>query len=89
MPMEAMIRRMTARPAEILGWTGRGTLRVGAPADVVVLDPQRVGDRADWNDPTAPAEGIGWVAIAGQWVVQDGRYVGGLAGRVLRAGREE
>jgi dihydroorotase len=35
-----LIRAMSTRPAELLGVSG-GTLKVGAPADVTVIDPQR------------------------------------------------
>ncbi len=36
--MPALIRAMSTRPAELLGLPG-GTLRPGAPADVIVIDP--------------------------------------------------
>jgi N-acyl-D-amino-acid deacylase len=80
-----MVHKLTAVPASIVGLRDRGSLRVGAPADVVVFDPDAVRDRADWDRPRAFASGIPWVAIGGTWVVDRGRYVGGPAGRVLRA----
>ena len=85
MPLEEMIRRTTSYPASIVGLEDRGTLRVGAFADVVVFDPDQVHDRAGWEHPREVASGIPWVAIGGNWVVDQGLYVGGLAGRVLRA----
>ena len=88
MPLEEMVRRTTSYPASIVGLEDRGTLRVGAFADVVVFDPDQVHDRAGWEHPREVASGIPWVAIGGSWVVDEGLYVGGLAGRVLRARME-
>jgi N-acyl-D-amino-acid deacylase len=84
--LEAIVRRMTGYPATLLGLHDRGTIRPGAVADLVVFDPQRVTDRADWQDPRRASEGMRWVLIGGSVVVEDGRYVGGLPGSVLRAG---
>ena len=87
-PIEARIRRMTGYPAEIAGLALRGRLRAGAPADLVLFDPERVTDRATWESPRLFAEGIVLVAINGQIVVDDGAYLGGLPGTVLRRGAE-
>jgi N-acyl-D-aspartate/D-glutamate deacylase len=86
MPLEDLVRRMTGYPASIVGLDGRGVLREGAPADIVLFDTETVADRATWSEPREPARGIRSVWINGRGVVRDGRYVGGSAGRVLRAG---
>jgi N-acyl-D-aspartate/D-glutamate deacylase len=84
--LEEAIRRMTYRPATLVGLRDRGVIREGAWADLVVLDPDRVADRATWEEPRRPAEGVRWVVINGRVVVDDGRPVdGAVAGRVLRA----
>ncbi len=85
LPLPRIVERMTSRPAAIAGLAGRGVLREGAPADLVVLDPQRVADRATWDEPRRHAEGVPWVLINGHPVVEDGIYRGGLHGAVLRA----
>ncbi len=85
MPLEAMVHRMTGRPAQLLGLTDRGVLREGAFADLVIFDPHRVTDRATWTEPRQRAEGIHWVFVNGQSVVEDGQDRPGVAGRVLRA----
>ncbi|MBV8918523.1 dihydroorotase, partial [Bradyrhizobium sp.] len=48
MDFKALIRAMSTRPAEVLGLPG-GSLRAGAPADVIVIDPDTpwILDRAD------------------------------------------
>jgi dihydroorotase len=50
--LKTLIRAMSTRPAEILGLPG-GTLRTGAPADVIVIDPDVpwVVDPADLKSP--------------------------------------
>jgi N-acyl-D-aspartate/D-glutamate deacylase len=86
LPLEEAIHKMTSRPASIVGLPDRGVIREGAWADLVVFDPERVADRATWEEPRRPAEGVRWVAINGRVVVDDGQPVAGaLAGRVLRA----
>lgn len=81
------IRRMSGYPAELLGIVDRGVLLPGRRADLLVIDLRQVTDRADWSAPRRHAEGISWVLINGQIAVQNGSYVGGLPGAVLRAGR--
>jgi N-acyl-D-amino-acid deacylase len=62
-------------------------VRAGAAADLVVFDPDEVRDEATWDDPRRRARGVRWVLVNGRAVVEDGTYVGGLAGHVLRARR--
>ncbi len=50
-PLEEMIRKMTAMPAAQLGFVRRGQLKVGWAADICVFDPDRVIDKATFKDP--------------------------------------
>ena len=84
-PVEELVRRMTGYPAALLGLEERGVIRPGAWADLVVFDAGRVADRATWQEPRLPAEGIRWVSIGGRIVFEEGRFVGNDAGRVLRS----
>ena len=86
LPLEQVVQRMTSRPAELLHLGSRGLVRQGASADLVIFDPASVGDRASWDEPRLTAQGVRFVLINGEVVVEEGRYVGGLAGQVLRAG---
>ncbi len=79
------VRRMTSLPASILGIKDRGVIREGAVADLVVFDPEQVSDTASWQQPRAAATGIDHVLISGTAVVGNGVYIGGLAGKILRA----
>jgi len=84
------IRKMTRLPAAWLGLEDRGVVRRGAYADLVLFDPERIADRATYDDPIQPPAGIRSVWVNGRMVVRDGeltaRFRGGgpPAGRVLR-----
>ena len=90
MALEDAVHRMSAYPASIVGLGDRGSLRVGAPADLVVFEPDGVTDRATWESPRLPAVGVRWVILNGEVVVENGATTEGRpAGRVLRAGNLE
>lgn len=84
-PLEQAIRSCSGLPADIAGLTDRGYLRAGARADVTVLDPARLRDRATYADPYALPDGIVHVLVNGVAALSDGALTGRLAGRVLRA----
>ncbi len=79
------VRRMTSMPAERYRIPRRGTLAVGAAADIVVFDPATVTDRATYVDPLLPPEGVEHVFVAGVAGIRTGRPTGSYAGQVLRA----
>ncbi len=82
--LEEAVGKMTAAPAARLNLTDRGVLRIGAAADVVIFDPDRVADRGTYEDGRRPPEGIEWVLVNGQPAIAQGTPIGALAGRVLR-----
>jgi CubicO group peptidase (beta-lactamase class C family) len=77
------VRRMTSLPARTLG-LDRGTVKVGAAADLVLFDPARIADRATLADPHALPVGIRGVWVAGKQVYEEGRLTGVTPGRILR-----
>jgi N-acyl-D-amino-acid deacylase len=83
---EAAIHKMTGMPAARLGLARRGRLERGAWADVVVLDAERVADRATFTEPHQYAAGIEHVLVNGVPVIREGEHTGTLPGRVLRRG---
>jgi N-acyl-D-amino-acid deacylase len=82
--IEEAVKRMTSLPARTLGLAGRGTIAAESFADLVVFDPVRVIDRATFDQPTAPSEGIELVMVNGRVVRQGGRTTPARPGRVLR-----
>lgn len=78
------VRKMTGGAAAALGLVDRGVLRVGAWADVTVFDPDRISDRATYEDPHRYAVGVSTVVVNGQIVIDGGDHTGARPGRVLR-----
>ena len=82
------IHRMTGMPARKFQLAGRGVVRAGAFADLVVFDPARIADVATYAEPRRSPEGIHAVYVNGVTVGRDGRHTGARPGRALRRGRE-
>jgi N-acyl-D-amino-acid deacylase len=85
--LEAAVRKMTSLPARRFGLAGRGVLKSGAAADLVLFDPDGVGDRATFADPHAYPSGIDLVVVNGRVAWHPERVGDAAAGRVERAGR--
>ena len=81
--LEDAVRRMTGLPAETFHLTDRGTLSPGSFADIVVFNPATVRDRATFEAPEQPAEGIALVLVGGTPVWRDGAHCGAHPGRFL------
>ena len=81
--LEEAIRKMTSMPADHFGLRGRGRLAVGAAADVVVLDLERLEDGSTLHDPLNYVSGVDWVLVNGTPVVEDGAHTGALPGTHL------
>lgn len=82
--LEEAIRKMTSFPAARAGLHARGILRPGMKADLVLFDPEKVGTRATYTDPNHYADGIPYVAVNGQLVVDEGKITAARPGQVLR-----
>ncbi len=80
---EEAIRRMTAMPAAVYGFSTKGLLRVGYDADLCLLDPDTIADAADFEHWNARCPGLKQVFVAGEPVVTDSVHDGRLLGRVL------
>jgi N-acyl-D-amino-acid deacylase len=74
---------MTSAPAARLGLADRGRIRDGFAADLVVFDPARVRSNATYDEPRRYPDGIDWVVVGGEVVVEEGRHTGVRSGRVL------
>ncbi len=84
--LEDAVRKMTSLNAAKLGLRDRGLLRPGCYADVTIFDPATVIDRSTYSDPFHYSEGIQYVIVNGQVVLDQGRHTGARPGRALRHG---
>jgi dihydroorotase/N-acyl-D-amino-acid deacylase len=82
--LEEAVRKMTSFPAARLGLQDRGLLREGLAADITVFDPNTIVDRATFADPHHYSEGVRFVVVNGQVVVDGGAHTGTRPGRALR-----
>ena len=85
------LRKMTLMPAQRLekrapAFKDKGRIRVGADADITVFDPNRILDKATFEEPLQYSEGIQFVLVNGVPVVKDGQLVERIfPGRAARA----
>jgi N-acyl-D-amino-acid deacylase len=84
LPLEEAIRKMTSLPASRMGLSERGILRPGMAADLVAFDPETVRDRSTFEDPLHYCEGIPYVAVNGELVVDGGKITAARPGRALK-----
>lgn len=87
-PMAEAIHRMTGFPAAKFGLLGRGVLKAGAHADLVVFDPKTIIDRGTFEDPHRPPAGIDAVYVNGALAFAAGKVTGERAGDALRRGAD-
>ena len=97
LPWEEAVHLLTDAPARLYGLTDRGRLVEGAHADVVVLDPDRVGPDPIVSRSDLPAggwrlyggaTGVDHVLVNGTEIVTDGAIGDARPGTVLRSGHD-
>ncbi|MEE2675102.1 MAG: amidohydrolase family protein [Myxococcota bacterium] len=93
--LEQAIWRNTLMPATVHGIEGRGVLREGACADLLVIDRDALaaGDSrvacdfpCDTERYVVDAEGYRNVVVNGEVLLEDGKHTGALPGEVVRLG---
>jgi N-acyl-D-aspartate/D-glutamate deacylase len=82
--LEDAVRKMTALNAARLGLRDRGLVRPGGFADLTLFDPEKVIDKSTYTDPFRYGEGIDYVVVNGQVVLDRGRPTSARPGRALR-----
>lgn len=82
--VEEAVNKMTGKAAEAFSIKDRGTLETGKFADIVITDLEKVRDKGTFVDPMQYPEGIDYVLINGNIVVENGNYNKIIAGKVIR-----
>jgi N-acyl-D-amino-acid deacylase len=75
---------LAGHPARRFGLADRGLVRPGLAADLVVLDPAGVAERASYEAPRTPADGVSHVLVGGVLAFENGALTGATPGRALR-----
>lgn len=70
--LEEAVRKMTSLPALSFRFHDRGAIKVGNAADLTLFDPDRVIDKATFEEPHQYAEGVVHVIVNGEFVLRDG-----------------
>ena len=77
------IRKMTSWPATRMRLADRGVVREGLWADAVIFDFDKIQDRSTYENPNVYPQGIDWVLVNGDVVIDHGRHTGARPGKVL------
>jgi N-acyl-D-aspartate/D-glutamate deacylase len=84
MSLPMAVQRSSSRSAQMLGFNERGVLAPNYFADVIVFDESSFADRSTYEKPTLLAVGMKYVLVNGVITIDDGKYTGATAGRVLK-----
>lgn len=84
------VRRCTLIPAQILEEVApvmrrKGRVQVGADADLVVFDAERIADRSTYAEPTLSSTGVEHLLVNGELVIQNGSIlIDAMAGKPVK-----
>lgn len=81
--LQHAVRKMTGLSAETFGLHDRGLIYPGYAADMVLFDPQKIADKATFEEPEKPAAGIRRVFVNGELAWADGVSTGARSGEFL------
>ncbi len=70
-------------PANRIGIKDSGLLSPGKKADIVIFDPETIGDKATYQKPHQYPVGIDYVVLSGEIVVDHGQLTGKKPGRII------
>ena len=78
-----IIRSQTSLPAEIMNWEDRGMIKEGFKGDIVVFDLKNIKIKTSISNPHQYSEGVKYLFINGELVINNGKWNGKLPGKVL------
>ncbi len=84
MSLEEAIKKSTMLPAKKFKLNKRGKLEEGYYADITIFDPDKVIDKATFDEPHQYPEGIEYVIVNGNVVIAKGEHTEKLPGKVLK-----
>ncbi|MDT8369951.1 MAG: D-aminoacylase [Longimicrobiales bacterium] len=84
LPLEDAVRKMTSAVTDRVGLKGRGLVREGYFADLVLFDPESIGEVTTYTDPHRLSRGIVHLLVNGVPVMRGGALTDARPGRFLR-----
>jgi len=81
--LEEGIKKMTSLPASFLQLMDRGILKKGYIADIAIFDPDAIRENATYADARQYSTGTEYVIVNGKIGIENGKYTGGLHGKLL------
>ena len=78
-----MIAKITSLPATVYGLQSKGLIKEGFDADICIFDAEKIIDRADFTDCHARAEGLNYVLVGGEVVVENAVHNGKRNGKII------
>lgn len=78
-----MIRKMTSMPARVYGLNTKGLIWEGMDADICIFDAEKLIDKSDFTDCNNRAEGLNYVILSGEVVVEDAVHNGKKEGKLI------
>ena len=82
--LETAVHKMTGLPAQTFDLADRGTVQIGAFADLVVFDPARIIDLATFENPLRQSVGIDYVLVNGTLSLLQGNLCPERAGQIVK-----
>ncbi|VAX25692.1 hypothetical protein MNBD_NITROSPINAE02-5 [hydrothermal vent metagenome] len=77
------VRKTSTDACDFFGIGDRGRIGRGLKADIVVFDPETIGDTASYIKPMSYSVGVSELFINGTRAIKNGKPVDGAAGRIL------
>ena len=81
--VEQFVHRSSALTAEIFGIEGRGYIREGYAADIVIFDPRRFAPRATYVEPELYSEGVAYAIVNGEIAIDRGTATAARSGQAI------
>lgn len=82
--LQEAVRKLSGFPATNLGLKSRGFLKESYFADIVIFNPETVGDNATFDKPLQFANGMEHVFVNGVQVISDEKHTGAFPGRFVK-----
>ncbi len=82
-PMERLVSQLSGQAAVRFGLAGRGFIRRGYAADLVLLNPAEVGAGATYENPCRRSKGVEYLMVNGCLEIAGGEKTGACGGNLL------